>query len=952
MVDGIEVTYNSRYYSVTAIFEGIEEGDTVNFTYDDAKYSTVGEYNAKIQTWDNVNYKLPSDIDVSWKIVPKVVVLDWTGVTNSFTYNEGHNITVGTPSYTYSSDYTDVNDGKVYESLNLQYADNVKTNVGSYVVSVTGTGNRNYTLNSSSNTTFDWEITQKTISLEWEYNSTIYCKSTKYPRAYYEFYDYNKGEWVTVTAVTYDTRDCGMDVGTYTVYATGIDNANFVLPTDENSRAKQYQIQPKQLAFSWTIDGSSNFDNLIYTGLNRTVIPTATNVEEGDVVSLTYSENVFKKAGDYSVSVTGNTNGNYTYQSSTNYKAFTIGKKKVTFTWKWDGSINKTAFIYDGVYHNLNAVVVGAVNGETVTVSNYTGEQSFINNGEHTVRVNSISDSVNYYFDTYGASETIIINKQPIKIEWHGETNVTYDRNAHELVATVTGVNDGKTISFSYSSAGNSFTNAGSHTATVSALNDSNYTLTTGVIGSKSCSLTINKKVANVEWSGAREVTYDVMSHYLSASVSNKVDGDTVTLTLKYYKNGSNANSTANAGVYDVKVESINNSNYRLPVYGESGYSELSSTLTIVPQKVRITWEQSNTVTYTGSAITSYYPTVRGVDNGNSVNYILNDEQRINVGDYDVEVVSLNDSNYTLEDAIGNLVSRFTIVPKQLVVSWSNTSFTYNGSYQYPTINVYTEISSKTVSPVGFERFDDESSTWVSVDKPAVRDAGEYKFRVTAIKSDTAGVSKDNFALPTNEISIKVAKKNVQMSGKWYDGNGNWIVNASNNCSIDYDGQIHSLNAVCYNSEDTAIVGEIKYEIAKIVSGSEVSLNQTNGAKDAGTYIVRVVGFENENCVPYSNKYAYITINKVYLDSTANIKLNQQFYHVGDTVTAVYDDGVETFSMKFKIVKDGYVTLATDVTEYTFTQAGNYALTLTGVDSENYVLQSNFNMSLGGSVLD
>ena len=185
----------------------------------------------------------------------------------------------------------------------------------------------------------------------------------------------------------------------------------------------------------------------------------------------------------------------------------------------------------------------------------------------------------------------------------------------------------------------NSFTNAGTHTVTISGIsNTTNYSYT-----AESKTLTINKRAVSIEWSNT-SYTYDGNAHGATVSVKG-VNGENVSYTLS-------TNSYTNAGTYTVSVASINNTNYTL-----TGAANVSTTLTISKKVIEFTWTVPDGTTETGSA-KSYTVKANNLASGDTVNAqvtIKKNGTQVNeisgAGTYTITVTGLTGAdanNYTL----------------------------------------------------------------------------------------------------------------------------------------------------------------------------------------------------------------------------------------------------------------------------------------------------------------
>ena len=90
-----------------------------------------------------------------------------------------------------------------------------------------------------------------------------------------------------------------------------------------------------------------------------------------------------------------------------------------------------------------------------------------------------LSDSNYTLEDCVGDTQkTLTITPQSVVITWTGAGEYEYDGSTYTLTATVKGMDDHQEIRFNYTADSvNQFINAGTYTATVEQLLDSNYTL-------------------------------------------------------------------------------------------------------------------------------------------------------------------------------------------------------------------------------------------------------------------------------------------------------------------------------------------------------------------------------------------------------------------------------------------------------------------------------------------
>lgn len=171
----------------------------------------------------------------------------------------------------------------------------------------------------------------------------------------------------------------------------------------------------------------------------------------------------------------------------------------------------------------------------------------------------------------------------PVKIEWSGADDFTYDGTDHSSNITATARTENGAavnenifkISFSYKAHGaTTFTpvtevkNAGTYTATAEISNN-NYTISSNA----AATFTIEQRQVTVSDWGNTSFTYNGKAQKPEPSFKNVVNGDNLNATVSI-----DGNKPINKGVYTAKV-TISNDNYKL-----SGSA--STNFTIIPLKI------------------------------------------------------------------------------------------------------------------------------------------------------------------------------------------------------------------------------------------------------------------------------------------------------------------------------------------------------------------------------
>lgn len=199
--------------------------------------------------------------------------------------------------------------------------------------------------------------------------------------------------------------------------------------------------------------------------------------------------------------------------------------------------------------------------------------------GTYAVLITSEADGV-----SYGKTiKVFTIAPCPVKIEWSGAVDFTYDGTDHSSNITATASTENGAaingnifkISFSYKAHGaTTFTpvtevkNAGTYTATAEISNH-NYTIS----ANEAKTFTIGQRQVTVSDWGNTSFTYNGKAQKPEPSFKNVVNGDNLNATVSI-----DGNKPINKGVYTAKV-TISNDNYKL-----SGSA--STNFTIIPLKI------------------------------------------------------------------------------------------------------------------------------------------------------------------------------------------------------------------------------------------------------------------------------------------------------------------------------------------------------------------------------
>ncbi len=263
------------------------------------------------------------------------------------------------------------------------------------------------------------------------------------------------------------------------------------------------------------------------------------------------------------------------------------------------------------------------------------------------------TDTANY--NTATGKITLSVNPKPVTLTWDYTAPFTYDGAAKTVTATISNKVGADTFTLIYSD--NSKTNAGSYTAVVTALGNSNYTLTGGESISKEWG--IQKAPLSFVVTDS-SYAYDATAH--KATIAQTASETPVIATGKYtvtYKLPADGSGTADktaVGVYDIIV-TLSDDNFCFAGEGDAATrSHKVGTLTIQQNAVTALWKNTTTV-YDGTAQSPVFELVglKAADTGVTARLT---ESKTNAYTYAVtaELTGTNSGNYALTNPNGTFI--------------------------------------------------------------------------------------------------------------------------------------------------------------------------------------------------------------------------------------------------------------------------------------------------------
>ena len=337
------------------------------------------------------------------------------------------------------------------------------------------------------------------------------------------------------------------------------------------------------------------------------------------------------------------------------------------------------------------------------------------------------------------ASYTLTVGKKEVGLEW-GTTSFTYDGSAHVPTATATGLvgSDACTVTVDGAQ-----TNAGSYTATVSALGNANYKLP----AANTTTFTIAKANATVSFA-SKSADAKIGDAFTSLTATTSPSGLALT-----YTSSTPTVATVDATTGEVTLVATGSTTIMASFAGNNNYNAANDSYTLTVSKADpvgagLSFASANvTATYGDATVNS---PVLSNPNKLSLTWSSSNQKVAIVGaDGTVAIVGVGETDISAAFA-GNdsflsatVNYRLTVGKKEVGLEWGTTSFTYDGSAHVPTATATGLVGSDACT--------------VTVDG-AQTNAGSYTATVSAL-------GNANYKLPAaNTTTFTIAKANATVS--------------------------------------------------------------------------------------------------------------------------------------------------------------------------------------------
>ena len=381
----------------------------------------------------------------------------------------------------------------------------------------------------------------------------------------------------------------------------------------------------------------------------------------GGTLAYAYNYSQYGDVGSYTITPSGLTATNYniTFAPGT----LTVDQKEVGLIWT-----NYDDLVYDGSAQKPTCGLTGVVNDDAVSAI-VAGEQTNAGTGYTATASLTGAKAGNYKLPTL-ATHTFDIAKKTVTVTsgitaenkvYDGTTTATFDCSSAVVtgllegdnltVTAATGTFDNKNVGENKTVTITGFTMGGTSGDNYKAADTGNQTSSTA---------NITQLEAVLAWSNDA-LTYDATAQVPTATVSNAVEGDNVTVTV--------TGAETNVGEsYTATATALSDANYKLPTEGLTHtFTIIAAALTVTADaQTKVYGDDDPTLTYTATGF-------QGSETIDIMKGALARTEGNNVGEYDITKGTLVAPNYTITFTS----AKFTITPATLTVTADSQSKLY-----------------------------------------------------------------------------------------------------------------------------------------------------------------------------------------------------------------------------------------------------------------------------------
>ena len=456
-------------------------------------------------------------------------------------------------------------------------------------------------------------------------------------------YEWKKDGATVATTDTWD-YDCiyPQHAGKYTVEVVSYSDTLTTL-TSSVSVSISIVVNKKALGFTWTLPESN-----VYSAEEKPIVCNYVEADRinNDTITFDISLDSVRNVGDYqSKVVLTDSCAELYYIPKENEKVdFTVIPYAVDVVWEY------TSFIYNTEMQAPSASAMGIGEDGALSIE-VSGAQK--NASALAYTATATTNNQNYIFNN--PTQEFTIAPYNVEASWTGIARV-YNGYAQQPAATVAGLDADGDLPVEVTGAQKNISDS-AYTATVTT-SDTNYTIVNPTV-----QFTITPYEITVTWTNTSLIYTASKQKPNASAVGLGEDGYLPLVVAGEQINASDVAYTASVTTTD-RNYTIKNS---------------TQNFTIVPYEAQVAWTKTSLV-YNASM---QMPTasLTGLGNDGALPLTVSGAEMYASDAAYTATVTTSNTNYT----ITNPTVQFTIKPYQIAVTWTNTSFTYDGAAHKPS---------------------------------------------------------------------------------------------------------------------------------------------------------------------------------------------------------------------------------------------------------------------------
>lgn len=467
-----------------------------------------------------------------------------------------------------------------------------------------------------------------------------------------------------------------------------------------------------------------------------------------------------------------------------------VTQRMIVVTWGQD------EFTYDGTAKTITATIDNIVNGDDIGLiytgntetlaGNYIATITGVKNNNYTIE-NATNLSHNWKINK--ADRVITLNPEEITLVYGTNGNITFEYTGEDVTASV---RSDKT-----------------NIAVIKNFVDGvrNGTITVSPVAKGECNIVIevpesdNYKYATKNVKVIVERNSDAKITVPNYPSEITYGDDSVRIPFEYDGNGTITTETDSGDIISVRVsgdeiivkpEGVGTTTITIKASETDQFTgtETKLTMTVKPRVVELEWS-NDTFTYDGTEKTITATVTNKVGNDDVSVNAYNNNKKTNAGNYIAEALSLNNKNYTLQNATNtthnwviNKADREIVMQDKVNIIFGSDyklNFTYTGEDVTATVtldkNVYMSIKDYLDGTNSGEITIEPLAAGVTILTVTVPESENYN-AITKECEVTVGLSEAGLVINNPEITLTYGDDEVQTSYE-YKGNGQLTIKSS-----------------------------------------------------------------------------------------------------------------------------------------------------------------------------